>query len=145
MEKEESLQNFSIFLMERIIKNYRLLAQKSLDKANAGLSVDQWVTLKYISENNGCSQVEIAESTIKDAPTNTRIIDFLSNKNLIFKEMDAEDRRKFKVYVTNEGKNLIEYLLPTVSEYRKVIAQNFSTEEKSRLENLLKKMLQNLS
>jgi DNA-binding MarR family transcriptional regulator len=145
MEKEDSLQHFSIFLMERIIKNYRQLAQKSLDNANSGLTVDQWVTLKFISENNGCSQVEIADSTIKDAPTNTRIIDFLSNKNLIFKEMDAEDRRKFKVFVTQEGRNLIEKLMPIVAEYRKVISKNVNSEEKTRLDSLLKKILQNLS
>ena len=78
------------FLMEQIIKRYRQVAAHALNAHQAGISVDQWVVLKQISEHHGCSQVEIALSTVKDAPTTTRIIDQLTKKELIGKQRHPE-------------------------------------------------------
>jgi len=142
--REDRIERLPIFLMEQIIRRYRKMAVRSLHEAEAGISLDQWILLKQISENNGTSQVEIAQSTVKDAPTTTRIIDQLSQKNLIAKQLDPNDRRKYMVFVTLEGKQLIERLLPTVRAYRKIPFQTFSAEDKANLISLLERMDQNL-
>ena len=140
----QRLDRLPVFLMEQIVKRYRQLATSRLEKHQAGLNVDQWIVLKQISENNGCSQVEIAESTIKDAPTTTRIIDQLGKKNLISKSLDPEDRRKYMVFVTDRGKQLIRRLLPVVNEYRGVPLKSFSGQEEDQLITFLKRMIAGL-
>lgn len=130
--------------MEQIIKRYRLIATEALREHKAGLSVDQWVVLKQISENDGCSQVEIAQSTVKDAPTTTRIIDQLTQKELIRKELDLSDRRRYRVSVTPKGQALIQRLLPVVREYRKIAVRDFSPQEMDAMQNLLHRMVENL-
>ncbi len=130
--------------MEQIVRQYRQLATKSLQAHHAGLSVDQWVVLKQISENNGSSQVEIGSSTVKDAPTTTRIIDQLVGKNLASKQLDPEDRRRYMVFVTEKGRQLIERLLPVVQAYREVPLRGFSPGEQKHLIGLLQRMLKNL-
>ncbi len=140
----EKLNRLPVFLMEQVVKQYRQEAQKALKAAQAGISVDQWIVLKQVSENNGCSQVEIAQSTVKDAPTTTRTIDQLVNKELIEKQLDPNDRRKYMVFVTDKGLQLIERLLPVVQSYRKLPVKGFLKEEQDTLLQLLNRMLNNL-
>lgn len=141
---DHRLENLYIFLMEQIVKRYRQIAQEELRKHEAGLSVDQWVVLKQISENNGCSQVEIAQSTVKDAPTTTRIIDQLTTKKLIVKQLSPEDRRRYMVFTTEKGEALIRRLLPVVRNYRKIGVRDFSEAEMDALLALLHRMAVNL-
>lgn len=142
--QEQRLEQLPVFLMEQIVKRYRQVALEALRNNDAGLTVDQWVVLKQISENNGSSQVEIGQSTVKDAPTTTRIIDQLVNKNLISKQLDPEDRRRYMVFITEKGQKLIERLLPVVQAYRQVPVKDFSTAERQNLLGMLQRMLQNL-
>lgn len=130
--------------MEQIVRRYRQMATQALKSHQAGISVDQWVVLKQISENNGSSQVEIGHSTVKDAPTTTRIIDQLVQKHLASKQLDPEDRRRYMVFVTEKGRRLIERLIPVVQEYRQVPVQGFSAGEHQQLLHLLQRMLKNL-
>ena len=142
--QEQRLEQLPVFYMEQIVRQYRQLATQSLRAHHASLSVDQWVVLKQISENNGSSQVEIGSSTVKDAPTTTRIIDQLVGKNLVSKQLDPEDRRRYMVFVTEKGRQLIERLMPVVQEYRQVPLQGFSATEQKQLISLLQRMLKNL-
>ncbi len=141
---EDRIERLPIFLMEQIIRRYRKMATRTLREMEADISLDQWILLKQISENNGASQVEIAQSTVKDAPTTTRIIDQLTEKNLVAKQLDPEDRRKYMVFVTDKGKQLIDRLLPGVRTYRMIPLESFSKEEKAHLISLLERMNQNL-
>lgn len=144
MPVQQRLEQLHIFLMEQIIKRYRQIALQALRENDAGITVDQWIVLKQISENNGTSQVEIANSTVKDAPTTTRIIDQLTRKGLIAKQLDPEDRRRYMVFITEKGQALIRRLWPVVQDYRQIPVQNFSEEELDNLHRLLKKMYVNL-
>ncbi len=141
---DQPIHLLPIFLMEQIVKRYRAIAQQSISRHEPDLTVDQWLVLKQISENNGSSQVEIAASTVKDAPTTTRIIDHLGKKELIRKELDPEDRRRHRVFTTPRGERLIEKLLPVVHHYRQIPERAFSAHEREQMLSLLKRMLFNL-
>ncbi len=142
--KEQRLEQLPVFLMEQIVKRYRQVALQALREQQADVTIDQWVVLKQISENNGGSQVEIGNSTVKDAPTTTRIIDQLTKKNLISKQLDPEDRRRYMVFVTEKGRRLIERLLSTVQSYRQIPVRGFSAAEQKQLIKLLQRMQDNL-
>ena len=142
--EEQRLERLHIFLMEQVVKQYRKMATQYFRDHQAGISVDHWIILKRISENDGCSQVEVAESTVKDAPAMTRYIDKLVKEKLIVKQLDPEDRRRYMLFITDKGRQLIERLLPIVQEYRMRATQGFSEKEKKTLIELLERMHQNL-
>ncbi len=143
-QQEQRLDKLPVFLMEQIVKRYRQRAHEALKREEAGITVDQWIVLKQVSEHNGCSQVAIAQMTVRDAPTTTRTIDQLVNKHLIIKQLDPNDRRKYMVFVTDKGTRLIERLLPVVQSYRKLPLKDFSSEEERQMLSLLSRMLKNL-
>lgn len=114
---KEILQQYG-FQIERTAKKIRQYLQKKFNEANTGITVDQWVILDVLHENDGVSQFEIAEKTYKDAPTVTRIIDLLCQKKLTQRMVDGEDRRRFNIFLTESGKDKVNEVLPIVLEMR---------------------------
>lgn len=108
------------FFIERTTKKIKQKLQRKFHALQAGITVDQWVVLDSLHEHPGLSQYEIAEKTYKDAPTVTRIIDLLCKKDLVERVMDESDRRRFNVFLTENGKAKITELLPVVIEMQEI-------------------------
>ncbi len=142
---EDKLEEVIYFLLDRTIRRAKQYSQKEFVQRDFGLTVDQWVILKRISESNGVSQVEISESTYKDPAAITRIIDFLVKENLVERRMNAEDRRKFNVYLTPKGKTTVDKVLPIVVEIRKTGIRDIEQNELENLKNTLNKIYENMS
>ncbi|MBE7473568.1 MAG: MarR family transcriptional regulator [Anaerolineales bacterium] len=86
-------------------------------KANGyDITPEQWTLLNRLWQQEGLSQVELAEQTFKDKPNVTRILDILERKLLLFRQKDENDRRAFKVYLTEAGRELKEKLIPLALE-----------------------------
>jgi DNA-binding MarR family transcriptional regulator len=142
--KDTGLENLYIFLAEKMVKNYKQGSQNILNELKTGITVDQWVVLKYIGENDGSNQVDIAKSSAKDAPTTTRIIDQLVRKKLVQRKSDVSDRRKFKVMITEKGENLVKKIVPKILKHRHHTIKNIKETELKTFISTLKKMLNNL-
>jgi DNA-binding MarR family transcriptional regulator len=87
------------------------------------------MVLKKVSECNGISQIEICKSLFKDAPTVTKILDLLCKKELVERKINATDRRKFDIFITKNGENIVEKFLPTYIETRKTVLENLQIED----------------
>ena len=131
-------------MMEQIIRKYRAIAGKTLRQHQSGLQVDEWVVLKQISEKDGCSQIELARSTLTGPAKMTRMIDNLVHKELVEKQQSEEDRRRHQIFVSKKGKQLIQKLWPEVAAYRQAALKGFSDADKKKLMDLLQKMIDNL-
>ena len=118
--------------------------KRILKEKDAGITVDQWVILQELEKENGLSQFEIATRTFKDAPTVTRIIDLLCNKQLLERLPDPEDRRKFNIFLTDSGKAKILEVLPMVESFRAEVWNGMSDRDLNQLRNILNTIFNNL-
>ncbi|MFK7809624.1 MAG: MarR family winged helix-turn-helix transcriptional regulator [Saprospiraceae bacterium] len=132
------------FVIERTAKRMKQYYQKMLRDANIGITVDQWILLKAIHQNDGSSQFEIASSTFKDAPTVTRILDLLSNKKLIERVADPSDRRRYNIKITKQGKKQVEEILPVVKSFRAKSWNGLTKKQLAEMTKLLNKVFDNL-
>lgn len=71
-----------------------------------GISPEQWSVLHLIAGQEGLIQKEVAERSFKDKPTVTRILDVLEEKGLISRKPGEQDRRSFRLYPTDKGREL---------------------------------------
>lgn len=125
------------FVLERTAKRMKQYFQHKLQGANTGITVDQWVIIQALHQQNGQSQLELATATFKDAPTVTRIIDLLAKKELVERTPNPSDRRKFKITLTNKGQNKFDEVWPLVEEGRKEAWGNLAPDQFEQLmENL---------
>lgn len=71
-----------------------------------GLSLPQWVILSVLWRKDGLLVSEIAEYTDNNPPAVSRIIDRMTEKGLVMRDPDREDRRSVHVSLTEKGKGL---------------------------------------
>ena len=105
---------------------------------------EQWVTLNRLWEQDGLSQVELAERTFKDKPSMTRILNLLEKKGLALRQRDTEDGRVLRVFLTKSGKDIKEKLMPCAEEVLSKSRQNLTTQEVAQFKQILRKILANL-
>ena len=96
----QSDQRSYFFKIDTTIKRIRSFMQKGLQEAGVDLTVDQWVVIDHVKPTPGISQNDLATSTAKDAPTITRILDLLVQKELVERKTSELDRRKFNIFLT---------------------------------------------
>lgn len=133
------------FIIERTAKRMKQSFKKILNDNSAGITVDQWVILQELEKENGLSQFEIAARTFKDAPTVTRIIDLLCDKQLLERQPDPVDRRKFNIFLTNFGQAKILEILPMVESFRAEAWNGLSDREINQLRDILNTIFKNLT
>ena len=144
-ELQQGKSGVSGFLIERTAKQLKRAFQQTLQQINAGITADQWVVLHLLyREGDGISQYVIAERTVKDPPTVTRIIDLLGKKNLVRREQDPGDRRKLQIYLTAQGKAKVNKLIPQVMEFRLQHFEGLTEKDVNDLVRIMERITQNI-
>lgn len=109
------------------------------------ITVDQWIVIQLLFKHKNLSQQQIAELSFKDAPTVTRIIDILVNKDIVRRDADHLDRRKFSILLTDNGIDTYKMVIPILEEFRREAYADIAHEDLIALEETMNKIFQNLS
>ena len=72
------------------------------------ITPDQFRLLSHLWENDGLQQSELAICTNRNRANITRIIDILERKGIVERKDDPDDRRVYRIYLTDKGKSLRE-------------------------------------
>jgi len=137
-------ENSAGFLLNNTAGRLRLEMLRSFKFRGYTITPDQWVVLNAVVEHEGICQRDLAGKTLKDRPTVTRILDILEANRLIARRPGTDDRRMFKLYLTDEGKKNIETFNSIVSEIDRKAFGNLSEQEMSRFKKTLSKIMDNL-
>lgn len=137
------LENVLFYVMEKTIKSYRQFAQRQLKEINKEITIDQWLILKTLDENPDITQREIAERVFKDHASITRMIDLLVKKGFLKRFFNPEDRRRYGLKLTPEGRLAQQQSIPVIMQNRAQALKGLSDEEIQTLRNLLQKITDN--
>lgn len=97
-----------------------------------------------INKFPGITQKEIAEHMMVNTSTVAIMLKRLEKAGFVKKEIDENDRRYFHVYLTDKAKGIHDKLIKKVKEFEKMCFSGLSDLEMKELENLLKKIVNNL-
>lgn len=139
----ERLEEVVFYTLDKAIKSYRQFAQRRFNEAGIYITIDQWLVLGYISEHGECYQHEIASAVFKDNASVTRIIEILVSSGFLERELNAKDRRRYKLSVTAEGNDLIKQAKSVVKKYRTDALEGIEAEEILAIRPVLDKMIRN--
>ena len=146
MIKNDKLKN-DINLGMLIGQVHRLSTKKFVQNShNSGLdiSMDQWIVLGPIWENDGVSHKEISEYCLKDKTSVTKIIDTLEKKNLVVRVSDQLDHRVKRVVLSNKGKELFLQAIPIMELTRDQLRDGITEQDIESLRSVLTKIYNNL-
>jgi DNA-binding MarR family transcriptional regulator len=135
----------SAVILERTAKRMKRFFQEQLIEAGVGITVDQWVILHHLEKEDGQNQLDIAKAVFKDAPTVTRILDLLEEKELVARIPDTNDRRRFNIELTQKGKDKVEEVWPYMKEGRQKAWGGLDEEAIAQLTKSLNQVFENIS
>lgn len=129
-----------------IISTTHIKMKNNLTKAlkPCHVTVEQWAVLNRLWEQDGISQKELSEKSLKDQPTTARILDKLEQRGLIRRALDSEDRRAFLIYLTSEGWDIRGLLTGLAHQAMTQSLKGLSEQEQLLLKNLLNRIIDNL-
>lgn len=132
--------------LEKTVKMMKLtFSRMLLLHPELDVTVDQWVVLQLLCKHGKLSQQELCDLAFKDAPTMTRMIDLLVSKELVLRSPDKKDRRKFNIYLTKQGKQKYDLIVPIVQTFRNEAYAGIEKKELIALETTLNKIFDNLA
>ncbi len=140
---KSKLAEVILFAIDQASRTGKQYSQREFDRAGLGITVDQWVLLKIIEENESLSQSELAEKSLRDPASITRTLDILQRKNLVSREPIPENRRQYDVQLTEEGTEFVKANMNMVEAHRARSIEGFSEEELTTLKSFLQRIQQN--
>lgn len=141
MSQDIQLSDVHFYLMDRIMREAKALTKEVFQREGIEVTVDQWVILKAIAEQEGASQQEVSGLTFREPAAITRMLDHLIRKGLVSKVVDKEDRRKQLLYLSEEGRALYDLALPLVYQLREHALAGLNESQRFSLREALKSML----
>lgn len=106
------LDNAMAFWIHRVYQAQRNEMYRVFREKGHELTPEQWSVLVRLWEHDGRTQSELSESTFRDKPTMSRMIDGLEGIGLVERRASKDDKRVRKVHLTAEGKRLEKILVP---------------------------------
>ncbi len=102
-----------------------------------GVHAMKWFCLAMLERNDGISQGEISQSHEIDPSRITRMAKSLESEGLIRRERDTEDNRVVRMYLTDEGRKMLEKLPDLDESFGNRVQKVLSKEELEELRRLL--------
>ncbi|RQP13871.1 MAG: MarR family transcriptional regulator [Chryseobacterium sp.] len=121
----------------------RLLGQR-LRMANVSLTKEQWSVMAVLWKHDGCTQQQLADTTSRDRPSTTRLLDNLQKEGYIERRPHETDRRTNLIFLTEKGRGIEGQVIEALNETINSITGGVSPEEIDALRNIFKKINDNI-
>ncbi|MBB6501457.1 MarR family winged helix-turn-helix transcriptional regulator [Pedobacter cryoconitis] len=123
----------------------RQFIQRRIKENQLNITYEMLEVLMCLWERDGINQQEIADRIIKEKASMTYLIDNLVKRELVKREEDGNDRRSNLVYLTTDGKNLQEKLLPWAIEMYAAASEDLTAETILSTTALIRQLTQNIN
>ncbi len=142
-QKTNQIKDQNSYLIARICHVHRNLVQKMLGEFN--LHVGQEMFLLPLWEQDGMNLTQLAERLCVQQATISRMLERIEISGLVTRVKDSKDGRVSLVYLTQEGRDLLQPIMHLWEEVESVMMKDFTVEERLLFRRLLIQVHTNLS
>lgn len=107
------------------------------------LTAGQIPFLMVLSREEGITQDELAAHFHIDKGVVARALRKMEDKNYLLREIDPENRRRHRIYLTEKGKSTVPKITNIDKEWEDSICSKISEEEYNQIFSIFKKMALN--
>jgi DNA-binding MarR family transcriptional regulator len=119
------------------------LFQEKLDPYD--LTPFHWVVLCCLWEQDGQATSQIGEKLKQVGGTMTGVIDRMEERNLVRRERDTQDRRIWRIWLTDTGRQLESVLPPIAMDVREAAFQGITEAEQKLVSDVVDRAIANLA
>jgi DNA-binding MarR family transcriptional regulator len=124
-------------LHNRLFENFK--------KDGIDVSPEQWGIMVRLMANESISQSDIALKSSRNHSSITRIIDTMSQKNLVVRVDHPTDRRTNLITLSSNGKKLLEKLMKSAENTLAESKENISETDMQTCKDVLMRVIKNLT
>lgn len=112
----------------------------ALLRTTVGISVNEWRVLAAIASTPHATAQIVVHETGLDKSWVSRLIQALSDRDLIIAEPDSSDGRRKRLTLTDQGKTVLETAITAVRGLQSKLLNGFSATEHEALPRLLSRL-----
>ena len=143
-EKENRwLGRYVPYLIYRITGHQNRKLRRRLKKS--GINIARWRVLAVLQDQGALNIGQIAEHTLIEQPTVSRIVDQLEREGLAVREPGSKDSRFVHVVLTESGKCAFEKIYPIAVKHQDQALKGFKPREIKTLIGFLERIQSNIS
>lgn len=132
-------------LIAKCEKHMRESLNKCFREAGYNVTTEQWIILVHLGQQDGLTQQELADRYDRSKVSAMNLIRKLEKTGYILRKSDPVDGRCNRVYLTSDGRKLLQSLVPLAKANRKNMSQGITVEEIELLKSIVKRVTGNLS
>jgi DNA-binding MarR family transcriptional regulator len=140
MENKDLLHSF-VMNMQTI---NRYLRSMGTNQSENPVTRVQWLLLRHLQRNGSCTIGELAEHLDVRSSTMSQMVDRLEKNGIVYRSAGQKDARVKTVALSVKGKEIIQDREMLWVDSLAQPFQNFSTEEKETLLNLMDKLVSHI-
>jgi DNA-binding MarR family transcriptional regulator len=140
MENKDLLHSF-VMNMQTI---NRYLRSMGTNQSENPVTRVQWLLLRHLQRNGSCTIGELAEHLDVRSSTMSQMVDRLEKNGIVYRSAGQKDARVKTVALSEKGKEIIQDREMLWVDSLAQPFQNFSTEEKETLLNLMDKLVSHI-
>lgn len=122
-------------LISIIYRSQSVIVNKDADELN--ITCRQISCLRLVSAYPRITQDEIANTFQVDKGTIARTIRKLEDDEFLYRVQDPENRRKYQIFLTEKGKNIVPKIKFIEDKWEKRVCEGLNKDEISKLMELL--------
>ena len=124
-------------------KIFHMLFDQFFKELKIGLSANEHLALKIISETKDCCQRDLARILLKDRSNTGKLVNFLKEQGYIEIKLSTKNNRPVKILtITKKGSKIIDKMSkitePIVKKIQSEISKEVIEETKKSLQNFIK-------
>ena len=136
----EQVKTTSVGWMMKALST-RLDAEMTKELKKLDLNISQFAVLMTLLQEEGLTQAGIGKRIAMPGYATTRNIDVLEDKSLLERHPDAQSRRNYRIFLTEQGRRMAPRLFATVDEVNKQLLSTIEPDEAEQLRTILSKMV----
>ncbi|SDD17417.1 MarR family winged helix-turn-helix transcriptional regulator [Ruegeria marina] len=106
-----------------------------------GLRVPEWRVLACLVDNDGMMITRLARLSLMEQSRMTRIVDQMDARGLVTRGADANDKRRVRVRLTAEGRDLAESLVKDARRHETRLLSALADTDAARIKGVLRTLL----
>jgi len=127
------------WLIQRTARLLRVLFLRLVqERAAVDVTPEMWTVLSRLVARDGQYQSELAAATYRDRPNMSRILAGMESRGLVFRRPDRDDRRRTRVYLTPDARELVAVIAPIAIQARDRLYDGLKKKELKALRRALR-------
>lgn len=145
LDKVEDLRLIFPIINGKVSMAINRMMYRNFRKRNLQITPEQWTVLAFLWQEDGVTQQMLCNSTFKDKPSMTRLIDNLVKQKLVSRAASKQDRRSNFIHLTELGRGIEQDATEAVKETMDAALEGIDEEGMKRLRNVLALIFGNIS